>query len=741
MNYLNKNFDRAIKESYYQPVISTIRIEVDAFMATFHDDPKINSEWGHNYFCNHDGGRLIFDLNQPHVHRCEVCGKEYKGELYDGVWVYFYRNNAILTAWKSAFLYKATHEKKYLEHVKTIIGFYAQNYTNFQIHNKERETFDNYEEMKWGCGRILPQGLNESIIAIRMIQALEIVKDDLEPDFINFTYGMFHEMFLLLRPQVNQIHNIRCWNNSAIGVIGLFFNDEEMLNYVFKGEYNICRQIHEGITPDGFWFEGSIHYNFFTLEGLTVLLLFAQIYNYDFGIEEKKVIENMFINAYHYAFSNQYLPNPNDGWPSINLKTYSYIYHTATKIYGEDSVVGNLLKNIENNANPRTTLPLSKPYYVGEIPLERILLNTDIDLQHYTKVVAMTKNFAYSNFAMLRNQKTNVFIKYGLNSPSHAHPDIMNIEVIHGDDRISRDISNAGYEATLCKQWHRKTLAHNTVIVNGKDIISTGRGDCLAYTTSSITTRNVDVYPGVTYQRSVEVLQNGLNDKFNVWCRKVSTMDYVFHLEANVKLCDTLTLVDADLGYSDCGYQHILETKKVLTTDSIAKIKALLNDKEISIQIPLEGKEMYICKTMDNPVNKTRTTIIVRAKDKEAEFAMQLEVKEKNTMEIKHFFLQEEIDGKEVGAGVTRKVLSYNDNLMVCEVHFKKDSCGSLHSHPHEQCTYVISGVFEFSIGLEKQIVKSGDSLYMEPDIIHGAVCLEEGVLLDIFTPCRKDFI
>ena len=108
---------------------------------------------------------------------------------------------------------------------------------------------------------------------------------------------------------------------------------------------------------------------------------------------------------------------------------------------------------------------------------------------------------------------------------------------------------------------------------------------------------------------------------------------------------------------------------------------------------------------------------------------------------IQHFFVNEEIKAKEVGEGVHRKVLSYNDNLMVCEVTFEKGSIGAMHSHPHEQCTYIISGEFEFTIGGEKKIMRAGDSMYKEPNILQGAVCLKAGKLLDIFTPCREDFL
>ncbi len=108
---------------------------------------------------------------------------------------------------------------------------------------------------------------------------------------------------------------------------------------------------------------------------------------------------------------------------------------------------------------------------------------------------------------------------------------------------------------------------------------------------------------------------------------------------------------------------------------------------------------------------------------------------------MKNYFINSEIEAKEVDSGVTRKVLAHNDNLMVCELHFKKGAVGSLHKHPHEQCTYIISGVFEFEINGVKQVLRAGDTTYKEPNVVHGAVCLEEGVLLDIFTPERKDFL
>lgn len=96
---------------------------------------------------------------------------------------------------------------------------------------------------------------------------------------------------------------------------------------------------------------------------------------------------------------------------------------------------------------------------------------------------------------------------------------------------------------------------------------------------------------------------------------------------------------------------------------------------------------------------------------------------------------------EELGGGVSRKVLAYGDDLMQVMVFFEQGAVGAMHSHPHTQLTHVLSGAFEFTIDGEVRVVKAGDTLYKTPNIPHGCVCLEKGVLLDTFTPCREDFI
>ncbi|MBS1564980.1 MAG: cupin domain-containing protein, partial [Bacteroidetes bacterium] len=41
----------------------------------------------------------------------------------------------------------------------------------------------------------------------------------------------------------------------------------------------------------------------------------------------------------------------------------------------------------------------------------------------------------------------------------------------------------------------------------------------------------------------------------------------------------------------------------------------------------------------------------------------------------------------------------------------------------------------------EKKILSAGDAYYIPPHVLHGAVCIEDGVLIDVFSPMREDFI
>jgi quercetin dioxygenase-like cupin family protein len=105
------------------------------------------------------------------------------------------------------------------------------------------------------------------------------------------------------------------------------------------------------------------------------------------------------------------------------------------------------------------------------------------------------------------------------------------------------------------------------------------------------------------------------------------------------------------------------------------------------------------------------------------------------------FLLGDEMEWEIIGKGVKRKIMAYDDTIMLVNVHFDKGGIGAIHEHYHSQVTYVESGQFEVTIGSETKILKGGDSFYVQPHVLHGAICLESGILVDVFSPMREDFI
>ncbi|WP_455497345.1 cupin domain-containing protein [Coprobacter sp.] len=109
--------------------------------------------------------------------------------------------------------------------------------------------------------------------------------------------------------------------------------------------------------------------------------------------------------------------------------------------------------------------------------------------------------------------------------------------------------------------------------------------------------------------------------------------------------------------------------------------------------------------------------------------------------ESDNFQIENEIRWENVGEGISRQILAYNEDIMMVKVKFETGVESTLHAHPHTQVTYVVSGIFEFTTNGETRIVRSGDGVYMKSGVLHGCKCIEAGLLIDTFSPIREDFI
>ena len=73
----------------------------------------------------------------------------------------------------------------------------------------------------------------------------------------------------------------------------------------------------------------------------------------------------------------------------------------------------------------------------------------------------------------------------------------------------------------------------------------------------------------------------------------------------------------------------------------------------------------------------------------------------------KKFISTQNMEWEELGGGVSRKFLGYDNQIMMVHVKFEKGALGSPHQHFHTQATFCVSGKFEFEIDGEKKIVEA----------------------------------
>lgn len=110
-------------------------------------------------------------------------------------------------------------------------------------------------------------------------------------------------------------------------------------------------------------------------------------------------------------------------------------------------------------------------------------------------------------------------------------------------------------------------------------------------------------------------------------------------------------------------------------------------------------------------------------------------------MKSELFQIEKDTIWEDLGNGIKRKVYGYDDVIMQVKAKFEAGAVGTLHEHHHSQLTYIESGVFEMSIGDETRTIRTGDGYYVPPHAIYDCVCKEPGVLIDVFSPHRADFL
>ena len=95
---------------------------------------------------------------------------------------------------------------------------------------------------------------------------------------------------------------------------------------------------------------------------------------------------------------------------------------------------------------------------------------------------------------------------------------------------------------------------------------------------------------------------------------------------------------------------------------------------------------------------------------------------------------------KEIFGGAIKGHYAHLERMTIGEVRLQPGTVLPLHSHLHEQITYVISGRFEFTIGEQTTVLEPGMTALIPGGVTHGGKTLTACHVIDLFAPVREDY-
>lgn len=494
----------------------------DAWLKEVVTLPPRGGNWYHYYACPEHGaalrtGERIGEWQWEHI--CPVDNKRFHSDParpeqdYDGCVIMNVHGMLANRVRDLGILYQVTGNVRYARKASEIALQYAERYASYPLHTIRGEA-------RIGGGKVGPQTLDEAVWLIPMAQGVDLIWETLsqtERDLLAQRLFLPAAREVILPHQLG-VHNIQCWKNSAVGLVGLLLGEEELIQEAIQQpERGYWTQMRKGVTADGVWWEGAWGYHFYTLSSLWHLTEAARNCGIDLYGEELK---RMYDAPFRFATPSLLLPAFNDS-SEVNLRAQAPAYELAYARY-------------------------RNPLYVQLLAAS----NRENDYALWFGVESLPKpgamrwrsaNYPTSGYAILakgRGEKaTWLCLKYGPHGGGHGHPDKLHLEIHAGGTPVAADPGMARYGVPIHGNWYRTTLAHNTLVVDESDQQPT-EGKCLQFGSVNgvdfVVASAGAIYPGVRFTRAVALLNEEVVVVLDsVRCETERLCDIALHLQGS----------------------------------------------------------------------------------------------------------------------------------------------------------------------------------------------------------------
>lgn len=520
----------------------SVFLAADGALAATLELPERGGGWFHDYFCPEHGTRL--SPLSPHQHRCETDGKIFSGDPYDAAHVYFVLVEHCDRVHALGLAYGLSGQVEYASRARDYLLALADRYADWPLHGRRPGP-----PPRDGA-RMFAQTLDEAIQGLKLLWGYDLSCAGgvySEADRERIEAGLWREMIRTIRRPPPGPSNWHTWHNAFFLSAGYLLEDATLVERALDGPWGVRDQLRRSVDADGFWHEGAISYHFFALAALAHSAEAAIRNGTDLWSEER--LGAMFASPLRLAWPCGALPALNDSWRE-RIFDYADLYRVAYARTGR----------------PEYRFPFhSQPGGSFEAALYQVAAPPPREMQ----LAWASQTLPNAGLALLRNRRLpqdGAILKFGPHGGSHGHFDKLGILLYAGGLERLLDRGTVRYGVPAYNTWYKRTLAHNTLVVDEQtQLAETGR------TLGSGETPGGDwaraecrvAYTGVHMDRSLFLGPDFLVDVFRVSSDDPHVYDLAYHmsgsLSVNVPCASSTIPVATD---ASPAYAHLSQVRK-----------------------------------------------------------------------------------------------------------------------------------------------------------------------------------
>lgn len=478
-----ENWDKA--KQYFE----NLKLMTDAYRARELEIPALGGIYTQRYICPIHGKYLRFNLDQPHKHFCDICGKYYESAELDGCWREYKHMMNIEYALNAALVYQLTGYTEYAAWARKVLVSYAEKYKQYPPHGGPA-----------GLGRLTSQSLDEAVLLINAAAAFDLIADS--PVMSDTDRELIPRKLLVPAARHVEgypfgIHNIQVWHSTAMLVSGLLAGNSELSD---RAAATLREEIENGITPDGLWDETSVGYHLYAMKPFSVLSAVCRNQKLDVCANPK--FRKIFTVLQELTMPNNFnLPAINDYRHNVNLAEMlpgAIAARYAFEDKSFDTLIQTLLGSDLNNWG---FIYLRKP-------------ETDQNQTRW-KPPAKSSHLPGSGLTVLRRDGMYALTKYNPTIGGHDHNDRLEVLFENGDSELYPDLGTVPYGHPLYRAYYRRTEAHNTLMVDRQQQNPSACEPLHFYYETDFTGVTVEckeIYKGATIRRTLVLAGRALID-------------------------------------------------------------------------------------------------------------------------------------------------------------------------------------------------------------------------------------